>query len=248
MSLSCFDIQRVNQIIAIVEKNLQRPLAIQLHQYCFYPRAVLSPCDAVFVAKFIRMAHDLGTAGFSTLFVYNNFFNDNLAACIFSCTDSEARNLGRCLALILADLDKWHQSENVYLKEALGISPNPTEGGEQKRLPGMLFRSRAGDDMREMSWQEFRNFYAKCHNVLTRVSTEERTILIHELTMFQALISCWSEAEFMHNKNAIIVALQVIKYFPLMETNGKAIETAVKKLQAGEVGEIPNDLKMMCTS
>ncbi|AFR93442.1 THO complex subunit 2 [Cryptococcus neoformans C23] len=216
---------------AIVEKNLQRPLAIQLHQYCFYPRAILSPCDAVFVAKFIRMAHDLGTAGFSTLFVYNNFFNDNLAACIFSCTDSEARNLGRCLALILADLDKWHQSENVYLKEALGISPNPIEGGEQKRLPGMLFRSKAGDDMREMSWQEFRNFYAKCHNVLTR-----------------ALISCWSEAEFMHNKNAIIVALQVIKYFPLMETNGKAVEAAVKKLQAGEVGEIPNDLKMMCTS
>ncbi|WVN86680.1 uncharacterized protein L203_101852 [Cryptococcus depauperatus CBS 7841] len=215
----------------IIDKNLQRPLAIQLHQYCFYPRAILSPCDAVFVAKFIRMAHDLGTPGFSTVFAYNNFFNDNLTACIFSCTDSEARNLGRCLALILGDLDKWHQNEKVYLQEALGITSAIKEGEERKRLPGMLFKAKAGDDMREMSWQEFRNFYAKCHNVLSR-----------------ALISCWSEAEFMHNKNAIIVALQVIKFFPIMETNGTAVENAIKSLQAGEVGEIPSDLKMMCTS
>ncbi|WWD16138.1 hypothetical protein CI109_100563 [Kwoniella shandongensis] len=213
---------------SIVEKTLQRPLAFQLHQYCFYPRAILTPCDAVFVAKFIRTAHDLGTVGFSTLFAYNNFFNDNLAACIFSCTDSEARNLGRCLAAILTDLDAWHQDEQKYRKEALGLS---TGDEAETPLPGMLFRPKAGDDMRPMSWQEFRNFYAKCHNVLSR-----------------ALVSCWSDAEFMHNKNAIIVALQVIKFFPVMETNGKAIETAVKKLQAGENGEITNDLKMMCLS
>ncbi|KAK8869600.1 hypothetical protein IAR55_000167 [Kwoniella newhampshirensis] len=213
---------------SIVEKTLQRPLAFQLHQYCFYPRAILTPCDAVFVAKFIRTAHDLGTMGFSTLFAYNNFFNDNLAACIFSCTDSEARNLGRCLAAILTDLDGWHQDEQKYRKEALGFTGSD-DGATP--LPGMLFRPRAGDDMRPMSWQEFRNFYAKCHNVLSR-----------------ALVSCWSDAEFMHNKNAIIVALQVIKFFPVMETNGKAIEAAVKKLQAGENGEITNDLKMMCLS
>ncbi|TYJ56712.1 hypothetical protein B9479_002643 [Cryptococcus floricola] len=217
---------------SIVDKSLQRILALQLHQYCFYPRAILSPCDAVFVAKFIRLAHDLGTPGFSTLFVYNNIFNDNLAACIFSCTDSEARNLGRCLALILEDLDKWHQSEEVYVKEALGITQSASgEEEESKRLPGMLFRSKSGEEMKQMTWQEFRNLYAKFHNALTRT-----------------LISCWSEAEFMHNKNAIIVALQVIKFFPLMESNGELVEAAVKKLQAGEVGEIPSDLKMMCTS
>ncbi|WVQ98958.1 hypothetical protein IAU59_006090 [Kwoniella sp. CBS 9459] len=216
---------------SIVDKSLQRHLAFQLHQYCFYPRAILTPCDAVFVAKFIRTAHDLGTIGFSTLFAYNNFFSDNLAACIFSCTDSEARNLGRCLAAILTDLDAWHTDEKRYKREALGIPDDVPEGEKPETLPGMLFKPKAGDEIRPMAWQQFRNFYAKCHNVLTR-----------------ALVSCWSEAEFMHNKNAIIVALQVIKFFPLMETNGKAVETAVKKLHDGENGEIPNDLKMMCLS
>ncbi|WVQ78452.1 hypothetical protein IAT38_000538 [Cryptococcus sp. DSM 104549] len=215
---------------SIVEKSQQRTLAFQLHQYCFYPRAILTPCDAVFVAKFIRTAHDLGTEGFSTLFAYNCFFSDTLAACIFSCTDSEARNLGRCLATILADLDGWHRDEKLYRKEALGFVEGVPEE-EQKCLPGMLFRSKAGEEQKPMGWQEFRNFYAKCHNVLTR-----------------ALISCWSEAEFMHNKNAIIVALQIINYFPLMESNGNSVENAVKKLQSGAIGEITGDLNMMCTS
>ncbi|OCF36409.1 hypothetical protein I316_01658 [Kwoniella heveanensis BCC8398] len=216
---------------SIVDKSLQRHLAFQLHQYCFYPRAILTPCDAVFVAKFIRIAHDLGTVGFSTLFAYNNFFSDNLAACIFSCTDSEARNLGRCLSAILTDLDGWHSDETRYKREALGIPDDAAEADKTETLPGMLFKPKAGDEIRPMAWQQFRNFYAKCHNVLTR-----------------ALVSCWSEAEFMHNKNAIIVALQVIKFFPLMETNGKAVESAVKKLHDGVNGEIPNDLKMMCLS
>lgn len=43
-----------------------------MHQYCFYPRALLTPSDAMFVAKFIRLAHDLGTIGFSTVYAYNN--------------------------------------------------------------------------------------------------------------------------------------------------------------------------------
>ncbi|WVR05355.1 hypothetical protein IAU60_002369 [Kwoniella sp. DSM 27419] len=215
---------------SVIEKGQSR-LSAYLHQYCFYPRAILSPCDAVFVAKFIRTAHDLGTPGFSTLFTYNAFFGNNLAACIFSCTDSEARNLGRCLAAIMTDLDAWHRDEKTYRREALGIPDNLPEGEEPKTLPGMLFRSKPGADWAPMGWQDFRTFYAKCHKVLTR-----------------SLVSCWSEAEFMHNKNAIIVALQVIKFYPMMDFNGKAVEEAVKKLHDGEVGEITNDLKMMCLS
>jgi hypothetical protein len=45
-------------------------LALQLHQFCFYPRALLTPSDAVFVAKMIRTMHDLGTPGFNTVFAY----------------------------------------------------------------------------------------------------------------------------------------------------------------------------------
>lgn len=46
-------------------------LAAQLHDRCFYPRAIDSPEGAVFVAKFIRMAHDFNVPGFSTMLAYN---------------------------------------------------------------------------------------------------------------------------------------------------------------------------------
>ena len=92
-------------------------------------------------------------------------------------------------------------------------------------------------------------------NVITPLQRSVRLLAIRRIiylifcvAYLQALVSCWSEAEFMHNKNAIVVGLQVIKYFPVMDTNGKAIEGAIKKLHAGENGEITNDLKLLSTS
>lgn len=46
-------------------------LVSQLLEVCFYPRAVQSPADALFVAKFIRLAHSLGTPNFPTVLIYN---------------------------------------------------------------------------------------------------------------------------------------------------------------------------------
>ncbi|KAK4687040.1 THO complex subunit 2, partial [Tremellales sp. Uapishka_1] len=215
---------------AIEERNQQKMLSVQLHQYCFYPRALLSPGDAVFVAKFIQTAHELGTIGFSTVFVYNNFFNDQLAACIFSCTESEARNLGRCLSAIMATLDSWHSDEAIYKKEALGLPDQPKEGVEDKPLPGMMFRPSKQSGMVLMDWQQFRNFYAKCHHGICK-----------------ALVSCWTESDFMHTKNAITVGLQVIKYFPVMQTDGAQVLESVLALQAKDRDLTP-DVKALATS
>lgn len=52
------------------EKPARNDLALQLHQYCFYPRALLTPADAVYVPRLIRLLHDIGTPGFSTVFAY----------------------------------------------------------------------------------------------------------------------------------------------------------------------------------
>ncbi|RSH93955.1 hypothetical protein EHS25_006608 [Saitozyma podzolica] len=215
---------------AISEKNQQKRLSTQLHQYCFFPRSLLTPSDAVFVARFIRLAHDFGTAGFSTLFSYNNFFNEQLAACIFSCTENEARNLGRCLGAIMADLDSWHGDQGRYSREALGKPDKVPEGEEPPApLPGMLFRQKAGADMKPMAWNQFRLFYAKCHDNLTN-----------------ALVSCWSEGDFMHIKNAITVALQVLKSFPAMESNNKAIREAVEQLLKDK--ELTPDVQHQCNA
>jgi THO complex subunit 2 len=151
----------------VVEKNMQRKLSYQLHQYCFIPRCLQTPADAIFVAKFIRLAHDLGTVGFSTVFVYQNFFSDNLAGTIFSCTTNEARNFGRCLSAMMQNLDAWHSSEALYKKEALGLKDGDDSG---KKLPGMIFKSRRESPMSAMSWTQFRDFYGKAHNALTKVS------------------------------------------------------------------------------
>ena len=50
----------------------------------------------------------------------------------------------------------------------------------------------------------------------------------------------------MHIKNAITVGFQVLKYFPIMETNGKSIENAVKALIAGKNGTLTPDLQHQC--
>lgn len=60
----------------------------------------------------------------------------------------------------------------------------------------------------------------------------------------QALVSCWAETDFMHIKNAVTVGMQVIKYYPVMDIDEAAIETAVKKLVAD--GNLTPDLQHQC--
>lgn len=50
----------------------------------------------------------------------------------------------------------------------------------------------------------------------------------------------------MHIKNAITVALQVIKYFPVMDVDGMAIEKAVRDLIAGKKGTLTPDVQHQC--
>jgi THO complex subunit 2 len=71
----------------------------------------------------------------------------------------------------MADLDSWHGDQGRYSREALGKPDKVPEGEEPPApLPGMLFRQKAGADMKPMAWNQFRLFYAKCHDNLTNVS------------------------------------------------------------------------------
>jgi THO complex subunit 2 len=56
----------------ISAKQLRTRLCQQLHQHCFYPRAIQTPGDAIFVPTLIRFMHDIGTPQFTTLFAYSN--------------------------------------------------------------------------------------------------------------------------------------------------------------------------------
>ena len=129
---------------------------------------------------------------------------------------------------MMADLDGWHQDEAKYRREALGLD-REGQGEDAKELPGMMFRSKSTSPLAAMKWSQFRDFYAKAHTTLTK-----------------ALVSCLSQSDFMHIKNAITVGLQVIKFFPIMQTNGKAIEVAVQDLIAGKNGTLTPDVQHQC--
>lgn len=207
-----------------VEQGRDGQLIQQLHDQCFYRRAIQSPADAYFVAKFIRMAHDFNVPGFSTALTFNLFFQAKVATKIYECTENEAQNLGRCLLLLLADLDTWFQDEDRYHREALGgPKPEPNADMPDYPLQGMFFRLTANEQKRPMSWDRFKDYYAKLHNNLTT-----------------SLILCLKDERYYSPKNAVLIALRLLPYWPIMENNSKAIETEVKKVLAK--GDITRDI------
>lgn len=118
----------------------RRRRSATLFAHCFYPRAVFSPIDAVFVAKFARLLHDLGTPGFSLLMFYEDFLGDGLAASLFACTELEAQNLGRCLHQMLQSIESWRIKEEDYMSQAITDT-----------LQGMRVDAR-----RQLAWDKFR--------------------------------------------------------------------------------------------
>ncbi|PWZ01853.1 hypothetical protein BCV70DRAFT_150056, partial [Testicularia cyperi] len=181
-------------------------------QYCLFPRALLSPTDAILAGKFIRLAHSLGARNFSSLTVYDKIFTDAIAAVVSSSTENEARNYSRFLFTILSDLSAWHKSADAYNKDAIG-----------QNLPGfqMRWHSRhGGEDIPAadlLTWEQFRQVYAKWQDCLQ--------------TAFR---SCLSSGEYMRIRNAIVIMTRIAPFYPLIETHGTGITAIVDKLAANE--------------
>ncbi|TKY88304.1 hypothetical protein EX895_002656 [Sporisorium graminicola] len=184
----------------------------QLIQYCLFPRALLSPTDAILAGKFIRTAHNLGTRNFSSLTAYDKIFVDHIAAVIFSSTENEARNYSRFLYTILSDLTPWHRSSETYAKEAIG-----------QRLPGFQMRwhnRHGGEEIPSadlLSWEQFRIIFCKWQDCLQR-----------------AFKSCLSSKEYMRIRNTIIVMTRISPFYPLIESTGTEISALVESLAANE--------------
>ncbi|BEI81728.1 hypothetical protein CcaverHIS002_0208880 [Cutaneotrichosporon cavernicola] len=209
-----------------IEMGQDGALPNLLHDYCFYLRATQTPADAIFVARFIRLLHDLDTPGFSTIHGYNLFFKDSMASKLYESTESEARNLGRALLLMLEDLHPWHQSQDKYKTEALGMTQN-AEGAAVYSKHGMFYRVKPGQPKRPMIYDGFRDQFAKMHAGLTN-----------------ALLTCWSSDDmFYAPKNALQIALQVLPFFPMIEEHAVKIEKAVNGLLQKTDGSITPDMK-----
>lgn len=148
--------------------------------------------------------------------------------------------MGRCLLLMMTDLDRWLQSEEVYYSEALGgtapekdVEKEASANGPatesiipEHTLKGMYYRSSPTMPHVAPLWSVYKNILGKLHNNLS-----------------QSLVACWNPDNPSYSpKNAVVIALQLLPVFPIITTNAKAIEEAVKNLRDKKDGSITPDI------
>lgn len=189
-------------------------LNMALMEQCFLPRILLSPLDAVYCFKLLRMMHSNGTRNFRTLAFLDQLFRENrLTSLIFMCTSKEADNLGRFLMELLRDLNRWHEKKTVYEKEVFGLS---------RSLPGFARRLNAGGKPEEfLNYEDFRRILYKWHQLL-----------------HLALKTCFASTEYMHIRNAISVLKAICPQFPMVNWMGESFKQLVGDLGKSEQGDI----------
>ncbi|KAI6047038.1 transcription factor/nuclear export subunit protein 2-domain-containing protein [Pisolithus marmoratus] len=194
-------------------------LASAIIEHCIQPRCLLSPMDADYCAQIIKVIHTQGTPGFPTLMVYDKLLGDHVKAVIFSCSEYEAKNYGRFLLSLLADLWKWAQDEQLFAQDnRMKIA------GKTALLPGFqprwtnkdLADIRPEDEARKSTWPN--------------IIESERP------TYCQSLCSCIETGEFMHVYNTIIVLKEILPVFPMAAVSdyGPVIDLMVEKLVESE--------------
>ncbi|WFD41584.1 THO2 plays a role in transcriptional elongation [Malassezia psittaci] len=183
-------------------------IAQQLISECLHPRALLSPVDAMFAAKFLRTLHLNGTRNLPTLAVYDAVFRQHVAPTLFAATENEARNYARFLAGVLHDTQSWLLSEDIYAREALG-----------ENLPG--FR---------LSWQGMRGMRKRDSDQPLTWYAYRGIVLQWHQSLCDAFSVCLSSDEYMRIRNAIVVLNRVSAHFPLYEQHGKQLEASVDHL------------------
>ncbi len=189
--------------------------------YCIVPRMLVSPADALYCFKMIKLLHSAGTCNFRTMGLVDRILREaRLSSLIFLCSAREAENLGRFLNELLKDLSRWHADKTIYEKEAHGV---------KKDLPGFAMKlTKDKEPETLLGYEDFRRLLYKWHRNLN-----------------SALKACLSGNEYMHIRNAIIILKAIHLYFPMVNWNGRDQVTAVTELSKSEKRE---DIKIAATS
>lgn len=125
----------------------------ELLQTCIVPRALLSPEDALFCAKFMARLHAINTPAFSTL-QYYDLVNLKLPPLVLCVTEREAGNLGIFLKESVSLLLRWYQSSAAYEEDAL----HGRSG----------FSVDLHDPTKKLPHRQYKLVYAKWHKGMTR--------------------------------------------------------------------------------
>ena len=196
-------------------------LNIALLEHCFFPRILLSPVDAIYTFKMLKLLHSSGAKNFRTMGLLDQLFNGKrLIPMFFLCTAKEAENVGRFLNEVLKDLGRWHSDKAVFEKEAYG---------PKKDLPG--FSKKMSDDKTILAFLDYEDF--------------RRVLQKWHMNLHNALKTCFTGGEYMHIRNAIVVLKAVYLHFPVINWMGQAQVASITELTKSESRE---DLKIAATS
>jgi THO complex subunit 2 len=108
-----------NRAALFAPSGSRTDIIAQLLHCCVLPRALFSPADALYAAKFLHALHILGAPNYSSLSCYDRIIN-GVAAQLVVLTEKEAHCYGRFLNEVLALLARWHASRELYEAEAIG--------------------------------------------------------------------------------------------------------------------------------
>ncbi|KAG8883184.1 THO complex subunit 2 [Tulasnella sp. 332] len=173
----------------------------EIVQHCIHPRLLLSPMDAEFCARMIKLLHRAGTPAFSTASCYDRVLGDQLSAIISSTSDKEIVNYGRFLRVVLQDLDGWYSSEEQY-KSFNRPNPNgPILPGFIRRI-NLLSRNVVVTEDDVMSHTDLCFLISKLHRKIK-----------------QNITMCLSSNTDRSVKNAFRVLNDILPVFPLKRIN-----------------------------
>ncbi|GAA5874250.1 hypothetical protein JCM16303_005789 [Sporobolomyces ruberrimus] len=185
-------------------------------QYCVEPRARLSLPDAVFSYQMVKRLHSMNTAGFHTIVFFDQLLTTQVSPTLFSCTENEARNYGRFLFDVLADLSKWYHDEKAYKTEAIG---------DGLRGFARFFTPPESKSLEHYAQGDFKKAVNKWH-----------------ASMIRGFQESFRSEGYMHIKNSILVLTKIAPHFPIDYQHGQHISHSVEELIAAEKRE---DLKIL---
>ncbi|MCJ1418720.1 THO complex subunit 2 [Xylographa parallela] len=196
-------------------------LNIALLEHCFFPRILISPVDAMYTFKMLKLLHSTGAKNFRTMGLFDQLFNGKrLTSMFFLCTSKEADNIGRFLNETLKDLSRWHSDKALFEKEAYG---------PKKDLPG--FSKKMIDEKTILAFWDYEDF--------------RRVLQKWHMNVHNALKACFTGGEYMHIRNAIVILRAIHIQFPVINWMGQAQVATITELSRTEKRE---DLKIAATS
>eukprot|EP01138_Halocafeteria_seosinensis_P010848 gb/GECG01011080.1/.p1 GENE.gb/GECG01011080.1/~~gb/GECG01011080.1/.p1 ORF type:complete len:1557 (+),score=171.91 gb/GECG01011080.1/:1-4671(+) len=169
----------------LVDYEQRHKIITAFMQVCVFPRAMLSPTDALYSSTFLVLLHDLSTPSYSSIQALNKAFS-LMTPTIASASEREAVNLGIFLRDLLLRVNVWRDRVDVYEKQAAKVGFASLVDGTND------------ENAQRFDHSSFCKAHNKWHKMLTKV-----------------FVASIKTGEYSDIKNAILVLQRIKSVFPV---------------------------------